>query len=173
MSAMLDALRAAGPAADRCEGLALYGWLVGAWDVAVEDHLPDGSVRHGQGEWLFDWVLEGRAIQDVFIVPPRGARPPAEAEAGADRYGTTLRIFDPATEQWRIIWINPVRQAVDSMQAVREGAQIVQHGQDTDGGSYRWVFSDIAPDRFRWRAETRVPDGWRMTVQFHARRRPG
>ena len=28
--------------------------------------------RRRNGEWHFGWVLEGRAIQDVWIVPPRG-----------------------------------------------------------------------------------------------------
>jgi hypothetical protein len=168
MSPMLGALRATGPAEDRRAALALYGWLVGSWEVAVEDHSPDGAVRHSRGEWLFDWVLDGRAIQDVFIVPPRGEA----GSAGADRYGTTLRIPDPATGRWRIIWANPVRQAVDIMEGAWEGDEIVQHGRDADGTRYRWVFSDIAPDRFRWRAETLHPEGWRMTVTFHAARRP-
>ena len=41
----------------------------------------------------FGWALQGRAIQDVWIVPAREGR----AEGEGDRmYGTTLRIYDPA-----------------------------------------------------------------------------
>lgn len=168
---MLRALHADGPAGDRAGPMALYGWLVGAWDVEVADSMADGSDRISRGEWHFGWVLEGRAIQDVFIVPPRGGR----ADAGAEnRYGTTLRVYDPAPDTWRITWVNPVRQVFATMTARRQGEEIVQDGTDADGSAYRWVFFEMTRDAFRWRAETRTADGgWRLTVAFRARRRSG
>jgi hypothetical protein len=49
-------------------------WLVGCWFAVVHDYDEDGTVRVGSGEWWFNWILEGRAIQDVWIVPPRDLR---------------------------------------------------------------------------------------------------
>jgi tetratricopeptide (TPR) repeat protein len=73
-SAFLDALHAEGPAADRADKMALYGQFVGAWDLDVTEFKDDGTTRQRPGEWHFGWALEGRAIQDVWIVPPRGQR---------------------------------------------------------------------------------------------------
>lgn len=74
MTAFAEALSAVGPTADRHGKMALYGWLIGSWALDVSEHLDDGSARRRPGEWHFGWALEGRAIQDVWIVPP-AARP--------------------------------------------------------------------------------------------------
>lgn len=106
-----------------------------------------------------------------FCLPSRGARAGAGAE---NRYGTTLRVYDPGSEAWHITWINPARQAFATMTARRQGEEIVQDGTEADGTAYRWVFHEMARDSFRWRAETRTADGgWRLTVAFRGRRRSG
>ena len=173
-SAMLDALIAGGPAEDRAKDMALYGWLIGAWDVDVFDHHADGSVRHARGEWCFDWILEGRAIQDVFIVPRRTERSKDGAALGGDRCGTTLRVFDPRHAIWRIDWTNPITQARNRMVGRKVGSEIIQDALELDAGAapYRWIFSEIALDSFRWRAEVSSDGGrrWQVTVEFRATR---
>ena len=74
MKGFLEALSAAGPAPDRAAKMALYGQFVGSWELDVIEHRDDGMTRRRPGEWHFGWALEGRAIQDVWIVPPRGQR---------------------------------------------------------------------------------------------------
>ena len=91
-SAFVAALIAAGPAPDRAGGVDLYGWLVGSWALDVTEFLDDGSRRRRPGEWHFAWVLKGRVVQDVWIVPPRGAR---GGGGEFNYYGTTLRVYDP------------------------------------------------------------------------------
>jgi hypothetical protein len=71
-SAFLDALGADGPAADRAGKMDLYGRFVGSWDLDVTQFSAGGTPRRRKGEWHFGWALEGRAVQDVWIVPPRG-----------------------------------------------------------------------------------------------------
>ena len=86
-----------GPASDRAEKMALYGQFVGTWDTDVVSHEQDGAQHRGHGEIHFGWVLEGRAIQDVWMIPRREERRagmPAMPVAG-NWYGTTLRIYDP------------------------------------------------------------------------------
>ena len=70
----LIGLNADGPAADRAARMDLYAWLIGSWDLDVIEYHEDGSTRRRPAEWHFGWVLEGRAIQDVWIIPPRGLR---------------------------------------------------------------------------------------------------
>src|SRR5215469_9083188 len=55
-----------GPAADRADKMGLYGWLIGDWTIDVVMHAPDGGTHERRSEIGVAWVLEGRAIQDVF-----------------------------------------------------------------------------------------------------------
>jgi hypothetical protein len=156
--AFLDALHAAGPAADRAGKMDLYGWLVGSWEHDVTRYLEDGSQLRIPGEWHFGWTLEGRAIQDAWSVPPR--------------YGTTLRTYDPAIEAWHIQWTEPVSQSYSTMIGRRRGNDIVQDGTDAAGNPIRWSFTEITPNSFRWLGETSRDGGatWRLDVEFMARR---
>ena len=48
----------------------VYGWLVGSWQLDVLHYKgEDVSSQNLQGEAHFAWVLEGRAIQDLWIMP--------------------------------------------------------------------------------------------------------
>jgi hypothetical protein len=172
MSAFLDALAAAGPAPDRAGKMDLYGQFVGSWDLDVTEFRDDGTTRRRPGEWHFGWVLEGRAVQDVWCVPPRGQRA-GDAVANSNRYGTTLRVYDPHTDAWRIQWTEPVGQAYLSMIGTAEGDDIVQFGRNAAGERTRWGFYEIMPDSFLWVGETSADEGasWKRVVEFRARRR--
>ncbi len=175
-SSLTDALAADGPAADRADKMDLYAWLIGSWDLDVTRFLEDGSTRQRQGEWHFGWILEGRAIQDVWIVPRRGELRKGDAAANVNPYGTTLRIYDPRIDAWQIQWIDPVTQNFLIMIGRKQGDDIVQLGKNADGRPIRWSFSQIAQNSFRWRGET-SRDGsateqasWRLDLEFFARR---
>lgn len=170
-ASFLAALSADGPAADRASRMKLYGWLIGAWELDVTRFPANEPPLKLKGEWHFGWVLEGRAIQDVWIVPPRGARH-GDAVANKNAYGCTLRIYDPASDAWQIQWTDPVTQNFCAMTGRRDGDDIVQLGRNAAGQAIRWSFSQITPDSFRWRGET-SPDGgasWRLDVEFFATR---
>lgn len=168
----LDALRAGGPSADRGDAMDLYGWLIGSWALEVSEFLEDGTVKQRPGEWHFGWVLEGRAIQDVWIVPPRGARRPEAAIEASERYGTTLRVYDPGIDAWHIMWTEPVTQLYLQQVGRRQGSDIVQDGQLPDGRLMRWSFSDITTNSFCWRSHVSADAGatWRTNVEFLAQR---
>ncbi len=87
------------------------------------------SKRRRTGEWHFGWALEGRAIQDVWIVPPRGELRRGDAAANVNSYGTTLRVYDPDIDAWRIQWTDPVTQNFLQMIGRAEGDEIVQLGR--------------------------------------------
>jgi hypothetical protein len=171
-SAFLDALHAEGPAADRADKMALYGRFVGAWDLDVTEFKDDGTTRRRPGEWHFGWALEGRAIQDVWIVPLRGQRQ-GDAVALSNRYGTTLRVYDPAIDAWHIQWTDPVGQTYLTMIGRAQGNDIVQLGKSAAGHLIRWGFYEIKPASFLWRGEASVDNEavWKRVVEFIARRR--
>ncbi len=172
MPAFLDALHATGPSPDRGGNMDLYGWLIGSWALDVTRLRDDGSSWRRPGEWHFGWVLEGRAIQDVWIVPPRGPGRHGDAAANGSSFGSTLRVYDPRIDAWHIQWTDPVLQAYLTMVGRKEGDDIVQLGRMPDGQQMRWSFSRITPSSFVWRAELSADGGatWRLTVEFHARR---
>jgi hypothetical protein len=169
------ALQASEPAPDRADKLALYGRFIGDWDAEIVTHGPNSERHTGQGEIHFGWVLEGRAIQDVWMIPPkhaRGSNPPPMPIAG-NWYGTTLRIYDPKLDAWRIFWIDPATNSFMQQIGRPAGADIVQEGETENGGRSRWSFTEITPTSFHWKGEWSFDNGvtWRLAVEVLARRR--
>jgi hypothetical protein len=60
------ALLAAGPDPGRAAELDLFGRFVGAWDVEWHGTFADGRPGTMTGELHFGWVMDGRAVQDVY-----------------------------------------------------------------------------------------------------------
>jgi hypothetical protein len=149
----------------------LYGRFVGSWELDVTACDDDGNLTHAAGEAHFAWVLEGRAVQDVFIHPRRADRGP-NSPRFANWFGTTLRIYDPSIHAWHVHWFNPHDGFRADLIGHRRGDDIVQEGQFPDGTKIRWTFSAIRADSYRWRGERLEPDGktWRLQVEFWARR---
>lgn len=172
-------LHADGPDPERADKLALYGWFVGNWDLDVVTFLEDGTTHKGQGEIHVGWVLEGRAIQDVWMIPRLKDRKPGidQLPGAGNWYGTTLRIYDPVLDGWRILWNDPATNVFTQQIGRARGEDIVQEGPDPRGGSMRWTFTEI--DRrtkpgvasFHWIAEHALDDeNWRKEVDILARR---
>lgn len=171
-SRFLEALGAGGPAPDRGGKMDLYGRFVGSWDLDVEQFPENSPSRRRKGEWHFGWALEGRAVQDVWIVPPRGELRHGDAAANVNSYGTTLRVFDPRINAWHIRWTDPVTQSYLRMIGRAQGDDIVQLGTTEDGRLIRWCFLEIASASFLWRGESSVDGGanWRVVTEFTAKR---
>ncbi|RKH25208.1 hypothetical protein D7Y13_24660 [Corallococcus praedator] len=167
----VNALVSPGPSTELGDAAATFGWLVGGWEGTIQDHDLEGGVRQSEGEWWFHWVLEGRALQDVFIVPSRRSRGSTQVEPGANRrYGTTVRTFDRAGGTWRILWVSPTGGAINRLDGGREGDALVLRGEHRSR-PIRWSFSDIGTDRFTWRGEEQDSAGqWKLQSRFDMRR---
>lgn len=149
----------------------LYGRFLGTWEIGVLDYQRDGTVREGTGEVHFSRILEGRAVQLVWVIPRRSERDTEMAKEG-NRYGTTLCVWDPHIAAWGVTWINPVSGVRTELAARANGDCIVQIGRHADGTPVRWNFSEITARSFRWTGEALETDGktWRMEVEFRATR---
>src|SRR5437588_1583665 len=99
---MLEVLHAPQPNEALASKLHLYGQFVGSWHLDIDMHALDGSHRRTEGEVHFDWVLEGSAIQDVWIYPTRQFRAGETTAEPWHRYGSTFRWYDPAIDAWHI-----------------------------------------------------------------------
>jgi hypothetical protein len=168
----LEALAADGPAPEHANELMLYGQFVGSWDFDWTGFDADGNERlTAQGEWLFTWALEGRAVQDVWICPSRALRSLPDAPKPGE-YGTTIRFYDPALGAWRVTWMGPGYGTVRTFIASERDGRIVQEGEEPDGKPLQWILHDIAADSFSWYAQVLDDAGWRVRERMAVRRRP-
>jgi hypothetical protein len=147
----------------------IYAKLLGAWDVQARDRTESGTFQVTEGEWYFARTLEGRAVQDVWIAPTRANR--RTAFAGANRYGSSVRTFDPHTRTWQVTWFNPVTGAFNVLHTRTAGERIIQEGTVGDGRRIRWIFQEITDTTFHWTGESQQADGsWRLEAEFYGRR---
>jgi hypothetical protein len=165
-----DTLHSSGPAPDWADKMRLYAWLVGNWEMDVVIHEDHGGTVKSYGGIHAGWVLEGRAIQDVFAVPGLF-------------YGTSVRFYDPHIDAWQIFWMDPLRQVFFCMIGRARGNDIVNEGKETpelaraygqredSNATVRWDFTEITPNSFHWLSE-RSTDGatWQLQREYFARR---
>jgi hypothetical protein len=174
-SSLIAVLHANAPAVDRADALALYGQFIGDWDTDIVSHTPDGVQHRGQGEIHFGWILEGRAIQDVWMIPRQNDRLPhaPEMPVAGNWFGTTIRVYDPTIQVWRIFWVDPATNSYRQQIGRQQGADIVQEGTTETGALSRWSFTEIRPQAFHWKAEVSTDNGatWRLFIEVLARRR--
>jgi hypothetical protein len=169
-SAALDGLLASGPYPEFADKLQLFGQFVGDWDVDWQGYQElSESNSTGKGEIHFAWVLDGRAIQDVWIFPTR-----KDLRRGVpiDEWGSTLRFYDPNQDAWRISWSGPANQVVRTMIGRPMGDEIWIEGPDLKGRPLRWIFSQITSRSFHWSNFVSEDDGqtWRLQEELEAHR---
>jgi hypothetical protein len=167
----LDALAAVGPISEHRAKMGLFGRLVGSWEIDGRFFEPDGRIKDPhQAEWHFGWVLEGRAIQDVLIRPPRADRRDGQIWG---EYGTTVRTYDRRIDGWRVIWMASVSGRVVNLIAREHGDEIWIEGNGPEGHPYRWTFSEVTDDFFRWQGYVSEDAGvtWFKGQEMIARRR--
>lgn len=103
---------------------------------------------------------------------PRRSDRTANLDRKFNVYGSTLRVWDPTIQAWRISWRNPAGDHHQDQIGRRVGSEMVQIGTRADSTSTRWRFTDIMADSFHWLGESLAQDGktWRLEGEFRARR---
>jgi hypothetical protein len=155
-----DEAHASIPPADR-----IFEQFIGSWNLRVRWYADDEVIREMEGEWMFSRILEGRGVQDVWIVPPRRARDDAELY----EFGTSVRYYEPNQRAWRSTWIGPMHDMVQTFWARRQGDRIVLTTESQNDGAMRWVFFDISPTTFRWCNYVRIGSTWKLQQDSGAR----
>jgi len=163
---MIKGLGAESPDPELKEKLMLFGQLIGDWDIVEARYpQPDGTEIKRQGEIHFRWILEGRAMQDVFMTyreNPRRLIP----------VGTTIRFYDPKIDAWRSTWMSPIQGAMQTFIAQKVNQEIVLESKTKEGYPEKWIFSDITSQSFRWRSVETHDNGktWQLTEEMQVRR---
>jgi hypothetical protein len=166
------ALKAFGRSPEIPESDDVYGWLVGSWELDVRRYLAvDVSAQNIKGEVHAGWTLEGRAVQDLWIMPRREERS-SSLDKRLNMYGTTLRSWDSSIRAWRITWNNPAGEHFEQQIGRWSGDQVLQVGTRPDGTPTRWRFTEITAESFHWLGESLAQDGitWTLEGEFMAKR---
>jgi uncharacterized protein len=168
---MPDALVSAGPSSEIPAQDRIYDPLIGSWSVRAVDIQSDGLRHESEGEWHFAYVLEGRAVQDVWIAPMRKLRSPNMPKT-SNRYGTTVRFYEPGSRTWRLVWVNPVANSLQTLVGHGTADGIVQEGTDSEGDRIRWSFRELTSHSFHWIGEVSTDGGrtWTVGAEFFGRR---
>ncbi len=164
---VIRGLAAAGPYPEMKEKLMLFGQFVGDWDiVGVQSPSPSGVAFKERGEVHFGWILEGRAVQDVWMTYD-------EKSKRVIPVGTTIRVYDPSIDAWQSTWISAIRRSVQTFVARQVGEEIVLEGTTKDGNPERWIFSEITSNSFRWRSVESHDNEktWQLTEEMRVHRK--
>ncbi len=162
----IEGLAAVGPLPQYREKLMLFGQFVGDWEIYDSRCMkPDGTWAQEKGELYWRWILEGRAVQDVWMFYDESSRTMRPA-------GTTVRFYDPKIDAWHSLWISPLQNFVKTFVGRKVEDEIVLEGLSPEGPRLKWIFSDIEKDSFRWRSEQSEDEGksWTMNEEMHIRR---
>jgi hypothetical protein len=161
-----ESLLASAPYPELKGKLELFGQFVGDWDI-LEDRIfvPDGKETVQRGELHWRWILDGRAVQDVWMYYD-------ETIERMVPVGTTVRFYNQEIGAWNSVWITPLGNIVLQFVGREVGKEIVLTGKDSEGALLKWVFYDIKKDSFSWREEKSKDNGknWMLSERMRIQR---
>lgn len=102
---LVTVLKATSPHPSLGDQAEVLSRLVGTWDVEYTDFGKDGKANHRTGQFIVGWVLDGRALQDVWIVNPSGTRKDREVYA-------YVHYFDPKARTWGATFFDPAHGSI-------------------------------------------------------------
>lgn len=151
MNNFLNMLTCDKKSANLPEKFNFFGNLIGSWKI---DYIDNSNAHTIHGEWHFAWVLDGMAIQDIIKLPDF-------------EYGTTLRLYNPATNTWDIAYCYTGK--IIRLTANKQDDKIVL--TDINDEHRKWVFVKIEEDNFHWQ-DVYVKDygEWQIKYDIYAKR---
>lgn len=150
--------------------LNIFEPLIGAWDLKWTGYDRNGNTQTEIGEWFFFWALEGRMLQDLWIIPSMQNRGKEGYPKG--EYGTTLRYYDKKQEKWKASWFGPLHNSFVSFTINRTDEEIILESEPNAEMQRRWIFSQIQPDSFHWRGEKLRDGSWFVDEEMQVVRKP-
>ena len=142
--------------------------LIGEWSMSSESRQQDGSWQSSEGQiadWNFFYTLDGQAIQDVWIAPPRSV---VVDDATKRQIGSNIRIYWPEKKEWEMVWVAPRWGYVMSFTATSDDEKVVMLTREKtpQGHDQRITFFNMTGDTFDWEMERSEDDGETWTAVF-------
>lgn len=164
---LTTALKATSPHPALGEHAQVLGRIVGTWDVEYTDFAKDGTASHRTGEFIVGWIMDGQAVQDLWIVNPSGTRKEREVY-------TDLHWFDAKSRTWHATFVDPEHGSVAKFTGGPVGDdRYVLETSDLGSKQTRWSFNEIRADSFVWRDEASNDGGktWKLQSEYQMKRR--
>ncbi len=167
---MSDALICDAPNEKLSEQLNLFAHFIGEWNFDWTGFNKDGTTQKEKGEWLFSWILEGRAVQDVWIIPTRENRGKPGMPDG--EYGSAIRFYSEKENAWKVTWVGPMKDRLSTFIAKKIGDEIVLEATNETEFQMKWIFSEIEENKFRWRCIiSEDGENWNLTQEMLVKRK--
>ena len=132
----------------------IFGKFIGEWSLELTiTNLNGISVQH-KGEWHFHRILQGRAIQDVWIIPNLNSIDGNEFH----EYGTTVRTYNANTKKWKAVWVGPIQNQFFVFDIDDNNEAIILTETNNPKLEMKWSFFDIFPNSFQWKSEIRIKE---------------
>ncbi|MEZ5920063.1 MAG: hypothetical protein R3C60_01800 [Parvularculaceae bacterium] len=166
-SGLIAALSAAGPHSSLSDQANIVGRLVGAWDVKYTQFSKDGTAKLSTGQFIAGWIMDGRAIQILWIVDPSKTRTEREVYTNVDW-------FDQKAQTWRSAFVDPEHGSLAKFAGGPEGDdRFVLETEDFGSELVRWSANNIQANSFVWREEASTDGGttWRLEAEYQMKRR--
>ncbi len=161
-----------GQAEDTPTELQQFGQFIGTWKCTSFSRGRDKSWQPNPWEntWTWYWVLDGHAIQDVWVGSPDS--PPGW------NAGTNIRIYDEAAQRWRMAWTTTLSKQFDFYEAEPVDGNMVMQGDIPARGqrpahSARITFHEITDTSFSWKYEAAMaaqPESYAEQARLQCRR---
>ena len=138
----------------------LFGKFIGKWDFKLKYYSLNKTSHEYVGSWIFERVLNGLAIQDLWVIPSLEGK-------GFHEYGTSLRSFDLKTKKWKVTWVGPMQNQYFVFDVERINKEIHLKLISQNDPKMRWVFYEIAPNEFQWRSEVFLTEESKWFMNCH------
>ncbi|MGO4690413.1 hypothetical protein [Glaciibacter sp. 2TAF33] len=157
-----EALVASGPTPDYPSRMNRFGQLVGSW-AATGSRLDEATGEWVGREftWIVDFILDGRAVQDIEVVAS------ASHPSGFKTVATAVRVYDPHAGVWRVSSFAPAIDEYCQLIATPYRHGIRQDGTRTDSKLIRWNFTSITAASYTWEGWLSDDEGATWTLVEH------
>lgn len=128
----------------------IFGQFIGKWNFDLKIYDSNEKVIELQGNWIFERILKGNCIQDIWIVPLQNSK---KSEGNFYEYGTSVRHYNAKTRKWKVTWIGPIQNQYFIFDVEYKNDEIHLKLVNHDNLNMRWVFYNIGEKTFQWRSE--------------------
>ncbi len=132
---------------------AQYSFLIGKWNCQTRSMRPDQSFVEGTATWTGRYVLDGWAIEDLWI---------SALPQGGEFQGKNIRSFNRETGKWDNRWLpqGTLQWKYFESEMVGETMVMIGKGEDARGEFVdRNTFFDITPTSWKWRKDRSYDGG--------------
>jgi hypothetical protein len=144
-----------------------FGQLVGVWSCISEDLMPDSTFYQSRATWIFKYILDGYAIEDIWS-EKKEDKTNNTLRIGRDFKGKNIRMYNLQIKKWQCVWLeNRTNTIFPVWEAEYKNDEIVMH----DGsGTWEIVFFNLTRNSFDWKYWTKNQDEWSIVSKIQCSR---